>query len=209
MSFRAIISQFCPDLFANLWIRFILWPRKWALHQNSWSHSQSCEMSRIFPCKIYWQFWGKSSGEHAKFAKIKAFLGKICTMDERQLFYKSINFVSFVQFKCQSCRDLCVFPRVKFGLTVLLHVKNWHFATLAAPNLIFASCIFSSKLDFFYGKLSKTIQAQSSFNKQFNIVTFFGPKITSFVTIIDNHSGFNMTLPHFDMLFVQFREFRC
>ena len=41
MYFRAIICQFCPDLFSNLWIQFILWPRKWALHQNSWRRSRS------------------------------------------------------------------------------------------------------------------------------------------------------------------------
>ena len=54
--------QICPDLFSNLWIQFILWPRKWALHQNSWSRSRS----NICILHLLLQTWLLLDGELSK-----------------------------------------------------------------------------------------------------------------------------------------------
>ena len=51
---------------------------------------------------------------------------KILT-DLVEWFSKTILFVTFIQFKCKNCRHLRFFLRVKFGLKVLLRVKELTF----------------------------------------------------------------------------------
>ena len=49
---------------------------------------------------------------------------------------KSIHVVSLVQLRCKNCRDLRVFLRVKFGLKVLLRVKDLTFRNSASQCTI-------------------------------------------------------------------------
>ena len=55
-----------------------------------------------------------------------------------------ILFVSFVQFECQNCRNLLAFLRAKFGLKILLCVKELTFCNSAncpGPNCLGPDCL--------------------------------------------------------------------
>ena len=70
----------------------------------------------------------------------------------------------FVALKCQKCRDLRAFLGVKFGLLILVRVKDLTFSSSAESGCFFAvSSISLTKTAFFYEISTATKQKNVSF----------------------------------------------